>query len=146
MTNIIAVIEKSIYKATGLKMYYDTTQTLNIKLDYAQYPCAIMAIVESGLVENQNGILRERLTINVGFTGLSKLDFDGMTVEQEELMKLKEYACKWILSLYRSKELRLRSINNTFRWYATEDQIRSVYGVNITVEDAVGVSACDFDE
>lgn len=141
--SIIDKIKKSVEDATGLPFYYDTPQTLNVRADYAMYPCAMLHIVESGAVQDTNGIMRERLTINVLFVTESSLDFDGVTVEATELDPLKKLAFKWLLSLNRSHDLRLVSNNGTSRYYATDDAILSAFGVNVTIDEAQGVTPCD---
>lgn len=140
--SIIDKIKASIQQATGLPFYYDTPQTLNIRLDRAQYPCAMLHILNSGAVVAENGIVRERLTIEVLFATTSRLDFDGTDVEAYELDELKVKAFTWLLALYRSHDLKLASINGTNRYYATDDAIYSAYGVNVTIEEVAGVSKC----
>lgn len=141
--SIIDKIKSTIGTATGLPFYYDTPQTLNVRLDNAQYPCAMLHILESGAVVDTNGVLRERLTIEMLFATTSRLDFDGTTVENEELQRMKVYAFQWLITLYRSRELRLVSINGTNRYYATDDAIYSAYGVQVTIDEAQGFSKCD---
>ena len=63
-----------------------------------------------------------------------------------ELDKMKEHAFKWLLSLIRTRTgLRLVTLNGTNRYYATDDAIYSAYGVNVTLEEIQGVTACDFE-
>lgn len=145
--SIIEKIKTSVETATCLTMYYDTPQTLNVILDELterQFPCAMLHIVQQGAVRDVNGVLHERLTVEVLFTVPSSMDFDGVNVERMELDKMKEKAFKWLLSLYKSRELRLISLNGTNRYYATDDAIYSAYGVNVTLEEVSGVSKCDY--
>ena len=144
--SIIDKIKQSVTAATGLPFYYDTPQTLNTRLDRAQFPCAMLDIVQSGAVFDNNGILRERLTIEVVFATMSHLDFDGIDVENNEIDKMKEKAFIWLLSLQRSHDIRLVSLNGTTRYYATNDFINSGYGVNITIDEIKGFSKCDVPE
>lgn len=143
--SIIDKIKKSIEEATGLPFYYDTPQTLNVRLDRATYPCAMLHILQSGAVTDANGVLRERLTIEVLFATTSHLDFDGVDVEANEIDGLKKQAFKWLIKLLRSHDLRLVSINGTNRYYATEDAIYSAFGVNVTLDEAQGFSKCDIE-
>lgn len=142
--SVIEKIKNSITAATGLPFYYDTPQTLNLRLDRATYPCAMLHILQSGAIVDTNGILRERLTIEMLFATTSNLDFDGTDVENNELDGMKLLAFQWLLALYRSRELRLVSINGTNRYYATDDAIYSAYGVQVTIDEAQGVSKCDY--
>lgn len=142
--SVIEKIKNSITAATGLPFYYDTPQTLNLRLDRATYPCAMLHILQSGAIVDTNGILRERLTIEMLFATTSNLDFDGTDVEKNELDEMKLLAFQWLLALYRSRELRLVSINGTNRYYATDDAIYSAYGVQVTIDEAQGVSKCDY--
>ena len=142
--SVIEKIKNSITAATGLPFYYDTPQTLNLRLDRATYPCAMLHILQSGAIVDTNGILRERLTIEMLFATTSDLDFDGTDVVKNELDGMKLLAFQWLLALYRSRELRLVSINGTNRYYATDDAIYSAYGVQVTIDEAQGVSKCDY--
>lgn len=143
--SIIDKIKASIEKATGLPFYYDTPQTLNVRLDRATFPCAMLHILQSGAVVDTNGVLRERLTIEMLFATTSTLDFDGVDVEANELNALKLKAFQWLLALYRSHDLRLVSINSTNRYYATDDVIYSAYGVQVTIDEVQGISKCDYN-
>ena len=142
--SIIDKIKSSVEVATGLPFYYDTPQTLNVRMDSAnwQFPCAMLNIVQAGAVTDQNGIMRERLTIEVLFSQLSNLDFDGIKVEADELDEMKRKAFKWVQSLFRSHDLRLVSTNGTNRYYATDDAIISAYGINVTIDEIQGVAPC----
>ena len=142
--SIIAKIKQSVEQATGLTFYYDTPQTLNVRLERATFPCAMLHIVSSGALEDVNGILRERLTVEVLFATNSHLDFDGIDVEERELDAMKRDAFRWILALHRSHDLRVVSENGTSRYYATDDAIVSAYGVNLTLEEVEGVTLCDY--
>ncbi len=149
--SIIDKIEKSVEEATGLPFYYDTPETLNKRMSGSSakrpwvFPCAMMNIIKSGAVQDQNGILRERLTVEVLFATQSDLDFDGVQVEACEIDKMKERAFTWLLALMRSRVLRLVSLNGTNRYYATDDAIYSAYGVNITIDEAQGFSQCNLN-
>lgn len=144
--SVIDKIKNSITAATGLPFYYDTPQTLNVRLDTAVYPCAMLHILQSGAVVDVNGILKERLTIEMLFATTSHLDFDGTDVEKNEIDGLKKYAFTWLLKLLRSHDLKLIAINGTNRYYATEDVIYSAYGVNVTIDEIQGYSKCDIEE
>lgn len=142
--SIIDKIKSSVETATGIMFYYDTPQTLNVRMEREnwQFPCAILNIVQSGAVTDQNGVMRERLTIEVLFSQLSSLDFDGIKVEANELDEMKSTAFKWVQSLFRSHDLRVVSLNGTNRYYATDDAIISAYGINVTIDEIEGVSPC----
>lgn len=147
MKSIIQKIKESVENATGMTFYYDTPQTLNLRLDRAAFPCAMLHIVESGAVQDTNGVLRERMTIEVLFVTLSDLDFDGLDVENRELNTLKIRAFEWLLALLRMKtELRCVSLNGTSRYYATDDAIYSAFGVNVTIEEIEGISKCNYED
>lgn len=142
--SVIDKIKSSVETATGITFYYDTPQTLNVRMEREnwQFPCAILNIVQSGAVTDQNGVMRERLTIEVLFSQLSNLDFDGIKVEANELDEMKSTAFKWVQSLFRSHDLRVISLNGTNRYYATDDAIISAYGINVTIDEIEGVSPC----
>lgn len=142
---IIGKIKETVEAATGLCFFYDTPQTLNLRLDNAPFPCALMHIVESGAFADDNGVIRERLTVEVLFASKSRLDFDGLQVEESELDAMRNAAFEWLLYLRmhaHKKGLRFVSNNSTNRYYSTYDAIFSAYGVNVTLEDMDGVSKC----
>ena len=143
--SIIDKIKQTVESATGLCFYYDTPQTLNMRLDNAPFPCAMLHIVTSGAIADENGIIRERLTVEVLFAQKSRLDFDGVQVEACELDEMKRKAFAWLVYLHRwnSNGVRLISTNGTNRYYATDDAIFSAYGVNVTLEEIEGVSKCN---
>lgn len=122
--------------------YYDTPQTLNVRLDNANFPCAFLHVIESGTADDTNGILRERIMCQVMFANLTVLDFDGL--ENERIIDaLKRIAFVWLQGLRKSQDLRLASNIRTRRLYASEDAILTVFGVTITVEEIDGISPCD---
>ena len=144
--SIIDKIKQTVESATGLCFYYDTPQTLNMRLDNAPFPCAMLHIVTSGAIADENGIIRERLTVEVLFAQKSSLDFDGVQVEECELDEMKRKAFEWLVYLRtqaRTNGVRLISTNGTNRYYATDDAIFSAYGVNVTLEEIEGVSKCN---
>lgn len=136
---IIDKIKKSVEESTGLAFYYDTPQTLTYRADNVTMPCAMMNIATAGTIYDENGIIHERLTIQVLFVNTSELDFDGIENERERLDTLKKAAFRWLLSLRRSEDLRLISEQGTSRYYATEDAICTAYGVTVTIEEIEGV-------
>lgn len=144
--SVIDKIKKSVEDATGLVFHYDTPETLNTTIETAAFPCAMMNIVQSGAVTDANGIMHERLTIEVLFATLSSLDFDGVKVERDELDAMKKNAFKWVQSLFRSRDIRLISNNGTNRYYATNDMIVSAYGINVTIEEIEGIAPCYSDD
>lgn len=140
--NVIEKIKQSVEAATGLPMYYDTPETLNLRLDSMRLPCAMLFVVKSGAVEDSNGVLRERLTINMLFCDSSDLDFDGLDNERI-LDGLKRKAFRWIRSLMVSGDFNLVSQNGTGRLYATDDAIVTAFSVGVTIDEIAGVGPCD---
>lgn len=136
---IIDKIKQSVEQATGLPFVYDTPQTLNVRLDNMELPCAMMQVVESGAVSDENGLIRERLTAMVLFADKTDLDFDGVQNEVEHLDAMKKQAFRWLLALRRSDALRLVDTGSTARYYASEDAILTAFGVTVTIEEVEGV-------
>lgn len=137
--NIIQKIKESVENATGYPFIYDSPQTLNLRIDSIPLPCAMLDVVESGVVVDDNGVMRERMQIQVLFCAKSDLDFDGLLNEQHRLDGLKKKAYKWLLSLRGSEHIRLVAIGNTQRYYATQDAIITAFGVAATIEELEGV-------
>ena len=150
---IIEKIAESVHEALDTKdacgntervfpFYYDTPETINVRLDHADFPCAFLHVIESGVLADVNGILKERLTCQVLFAAPTVLDFDGL--ENEEIIDdLKRAAFIWLQVLKRSGDLKLASVQNTQRLYATEDAIVTAFGVTCDIEEVDGISFCD---
>lgn len=136
---IIDKIKRSVESATGLAFLYDTPQTLNQRLDNMLLPCAMMQIVESGAVADENGIIRERLSVMVLFADKTDIDFDGVQNEREHLDAMKKAAFRWLLALRRDDDLRFIEGGGTTRYYADNDAIVTAYGVQVTIEETEGV-------
>lgn len=136
---IIDKIKLSVEQATGLPFIYDTPQTLNVRLDNMKLPCAMMQVVESGAVADENGLIRERLTAMVLFADRTDLDFDGIQNEAEHLDAMKKQAFRWLLALRRSDKLILVDTGSTARYYASDDAILTAFGVTVTIEEVEGV-------
>lgn len=137
--SIIEKIKHSVECATGLRFYYDSPETLNVRVDNLTLPCAMLDVVESGAVFDENGVVRERLNIQVLFADKTQLDYDGIENESEHLDWLKRKAFQWLLGLRRSDDLRLVGVGNTQRYYATQDAIVTAYGVQVNIEEMEGV-------
>lgn len=137
--SIIDKIKKSVEDATCLPFYYDTPETLNARMGQIDLPCAMLDVVESGAAFDENGVIRERLTVQVLFVEKSFLDFDGIENERKCLDKMKKHAFRWLLALRQSEDLRLVSLGNTQRYYATQDAIVTAFSVLVTIEEIEGV-------
>lgn len=143
--NIIEKIKESVESSTKLPFYYDSPETLNTRLDNVELPCAMMELIEQGAVTDDNGIIRERLTIQVLFTDLCDLDIDGITAENI-IDRLKRKSFLWLCDLRKSYELKLVQTLGTARYYASNDAIVCAYGVTIQVEEVEGISSCSVIE
>lgn len=138
---IIDKIKASVEDATRFKFYYDSPSTLNTRLDNVELPCAMMELINQGAVTDDNGIIRERLTIQVLFADICDVDFDGIDTE-EIIDRLKRRAFMWLASLRRSQDLRLIDNLSTSRYYADNDAVVCAYGVTCVIEEVEGVSNC----
>lgn len=145
--SVIKKIEKTVKDAMSgeYPFYYDTPQTLNQRLDNAAYPCAMLHILESNALVDTNGIFRERLSIEMLFADTMQLDFDGIDTEETKMQALKEAGFAWLVTLYRSHELRLIAINGTHRYYASDDSIVGAYGISVTLEEVQGFAKCKIE-
>lgn len=141
---IIEKLKATLQVALGAQypFYYETPQTMNLRLDNAHFPCAFLHVIESGAVRNEVGILREQMTCQVLFAAPTKLDFDG--IDNERIINgLKHDAFVWLQVLNRNNVITLDSIEGTTRLYATEDAILTAFGVTIRVTEIDGISPCD---
>lgn len=138
---IIDKIKKSVETATDYKFYYDSPETLNTRLDNIELPCVMMNLIESGTATDENGIIRERMTIQVLFVDLCEIDLDGVDTEVT-LDKLKRRAFAWLCQLRKSEDLNLIENVSTARYYQTNDANICAFAVSVIVEEIEGVSKC----
>lgn len=140
--NIIRELKESIEKAVNIPFVYGSAEDINRALDNAVFPCAIAVLIQQGAVTDENGILRERLTFVVSFAELTQFDFEAM--ENEDIIeRCKFRAFAWLQALRSNDKINLISVNNSTRDYIEYDAIITGYGVNITIEEAQGIGACD---
>ena len=79
---IIDKIKNSVESVTGMQFIYESPQTINTRLDNMPMPCCFMNIIDQGVAIDDNGIIREQMTIQVMFCDLCELDFDGIDAEK----------------------------------------------------------------
>lgn len=141
---IIDKIKASV-EAIDLPFNYASAEGLNIMLDNADFPCALMMLIETGAIEDENGRYHERITFVLSFAELTEFDFDSL--ENEVIIdRCKQRAFEWLTSLRRNDDFINVVVNSTTRDYLDYDAIITGYGVNITLTEAVGYGVCDFTE
>jgi len=139
---IIDKLKQSIETATGLTFYYHAVGTLNEEMDNASFPCVYAFPAESSAVEDKLGVFHERLNLAVFFCNVTDYDFNAL--ENEEIIDgCKKSAFKWLTALRTDKNFTTFNVNNAERVYDQFDVIVTGYGVDITIEEADGIGACD---
>lgn len=141
MNNVITKIKTNIESVTGLKMIYGAANYINRELEKTTLPCVVLDRVDSSLIEDENGIARERINFRVYF--LNKTQFDNDTIENEDIIDAcKKTALRWYVSRYMWSDIRLVSLNRAGRVYDMSDVILTGYLLEVTLEEIEGVSPC----
>ena len=138
---IIDKIKNSVESVTGMQFVYESPQTINTRLDNMPMPCAFMNIIDQGVAIDDNGIIREQMTIQVMFCDLCELDFDGIDAEKI-LDRLKKIAFSWVANAMSSNEFKDKEILGTNRYYADNDAIVCAFSVSLQIEEIDGISKC----
>ena len=141
---IIDKIKKSVEDATALDFLYHAQGEINELIARAEeLPCAFAFLLDSGTVEDTNGMFHERVTFAVIFADKTHFDFNAL--ENEQIIdRMKVRAFRWLQSLRLSDDLQLVSINNTQRLYDTTTDILTGYAVNVTLQEVKGYGVCNF--
>lgn len=141
---IIDKIKASV-EAVELPFEYASAEGLNIALDNAEFPCALMLLLQSGAVADENGRYHERITFVISFSELT--DFDADSLENEVIIdRCKQRAFEWLTLLRSNTDFKDLTINSTARDYLEYDVIITGYSLNISITEAVGFGVCDFQE
>lgn len=142
--NNIEKLQASVLAYTGRTMYYESLEELNREMDYAQFPCAYAFLLDSTGLEMENGRLKETFTMAIFFTNLTQFDYNS--IDNEDIINdCKKDACKFILGMQNDANFELVSVNSAQRVYEPRfDNPLTGYGVNITIKELIGISACDF--
>ena len=138
---IIDKIKSSVETITGMQFIYESPQTINTRLDNMPMPCCFMNIIDQGVAIDDNGIIREQMTIQVMFCDLCDLDFDGIDAERI-LDRLKKTAFFWLAKAMGSTEFKVKEILGTNRYYADNDAIVCAFSVSLQIEEIDGISKC----
>ena len=102
--NIIEKVQASIFNATGLQTYYDSAKRLNYTLDNAEFPCVFLHLLTQSNVQNNAGMLCERITINAYFVNTTEFDFESYS--NEDIIAIcKATAMQWVNALKTDSEL-----------------------------------------
>lgn len=138
---IVDKIRDSVHAATGLQLHYQSAEMLNTLLDSVTYPAAYLYLLRSTQIDTNGAHFRERPQIAVFFVQPTEFDFNSL--ENERLIdECKQLAYQWLRSLYRSKELRVVSVNGGERVYDEMDVILTGFAINLTIEELVGDYEC----
>lgn len=140
MKSIIDKVIDSIKDAFEKKLavYYHNEKTLNLVLDNADFPCAIVYLIERGDVVEENGVLKEKCTFAVHFIEPSEFDFNS--IENEEIIsRCKERCFEWIYSLNRNADIEIENVINSQRSYEAFDAILTGFGVLIEIKELTGI-------
>ena len=141
---IIEKIKESVEGATALGFLYHAAGEINELIARAEsLPVAFAFLLDSGTIEDVNGMYHERVTLAVIFADKTQFDFNALENEQI-INEMKIKAFRWLQSLRLSDTLRVVSINSTQRLYDTTTDILTGYAVNITLEEVQGYGVCNF--
>lgn len=134
---IIDKIKKSVHDATGLPVYYDSEELLNVSLDNGKMPCAYFALLQDGSLIISNGLFRERVNIAIFFVDLTEFQPDAE--ENEKIIhacKLKAY--QWLGAMQLDKYFTLESVTASQRVYQEMDVTLTGYAVRVALVEKQG--------
>lgn len=141
---IIEKIKTSVEGATALGFLYHAAGEINELIARAEsLPVAFAFLLDSGTIEDVNGMYHERVTLAVIFADKTQFDFNALENEQI-INEMKIKAFRWLQSLRLSDTLLVVSINSTQRLYDTTTDVLTGYAVNITLEEIQGYGVCNF--
>lgn len=140
--SIIDKLKASVETSTGLPFVYGAQGDINRALDVTDMPCVFAYLADQSAVTDENGIIRERMTMLLFFCDLTQFDFESL--ENERILdNCKKRAFKWLASMRIPDTLRLVSVNGTSRVYEEFDAIVTAFAVNVTFDEVDGISRCD---
>lgn len=141
--SIIDKLKANVEAATGLPFIYGAQGDVNRALDHAPLPCVFAYLVSTGQVQDDHGLIYERLTIALFFVNKTDLDFESL--ENERIIDgMKRTAFKWRAANYIADTFILESVNSSVRVYdEVADACVTGYALNVTIRDIDGVGRCD---
>lgn len=138
--NIVQELKDTVLAATGYTLHYGDNSELEIKMDYAAYPCAYGVAIESSTINFDGGTIKERPTVVVAFVSLQQSEDSE---QAEVLIEARKQDCfKWLAKLRKSTKVQLVSVNQAGRLYRANDAIICGFSVNITLQELVGYVEC----
>ena len=139
--NIIDKIQMSVYNATELHMYYDSFKRLNQVLDNAEFPCVFLRLLNTSTISNNNGMLCERVIVNIYFVNQTEFDFESY--ENEEIIDaMKVEAMKFVTYLATDTTLKLSSLGQMGRSYDQMAVNLTGFVLSMVLEEREGITAC----
>lgn len=140
--SIIEKLKANVEAITGMPFVYGAQGDVNRAMDGATLPCVFAYLLENGQLVDENGILRERLTMVLFFVNKTAFDFES--IENESIIdEMKRKAMVWYAANRIPDTLRFVSLNGTMRIYDELDAIVTGYALNVTFEEMAGVGRCD---
>lgn len=139
--NIIEKIKASV-TALQLPFIYGDEGHLNMLVANTTLPCVYCLLLESSLVEDASGVIRERIEIGMFF--IDKTQFDCDSIENEDIIDgCKQSAFKWLLGVRQGTEFVVNSVTGATRVYDKFDDIVTGYCLRVSLTELEGVSTCD---
>lgn len=143
---ILEKIKNNVEEMAGLPFVYGSGGEINRALDNAPLPCVFSYLMIQGSVNDENGILHDRVQMAFFFVDKTRFDFDAM--ENEEIIdRMKKRAFAWYNKNRVADGLRFGAIANSQRVYdEIADATVTGYALNVEVEEIDGVSHCNEPE
>lgn len=139
--NIIAKLKASV-TAMNLPFMYGDEGHLNALVATTELPCVYCLLLESSLVEDESGVIRERIEIGMFF--IDKTQFDCDSIENEDIIDdCKQNAFKWLLGVRMGSDFVVNSTTGATRVYDKFDDIVTGYCLRVSLTEVKGVSPCD---
>ena len=145
--NIATKIKNSVREALGdeYPFYYLSDNQANLETGRMEFPCAVLRLITDGEIVQEAQQAKERVAAALFFLDLTEFDFDSEENEQI-IEERKADALLWLLSVARSRELRVNPPTRTSRVYDRFDDIVTGYGLLAEVKELDGVAACQTPE
>lgn len=140
--NIISKIKATI-NAMSLPFIYGSESELNTLIAKTALPCVYCLLLNSSLVEDESGVVRER--IEVGLFFINKTEYDADSIENEDIIHgCKISAFKWLQSVrVNNADFVVNSVSGATRVYDNFDDIVTGYCLRVSLTENEGVTTCD---
>lgn len=144
--SVIDKLKENVERLTGMPFVYGSSGDINTALDQTPLPCVFAYLLSGGSVNDENGMLHERVQLAVFFVNKTVFDFEG--VENEQIIDdMKRRAFGWYTLNRNNDALNFGTIARSQRVYdRITDAIVTGYAIEVAIEERECVGACNAPE